>query len=137
MAYGPLHAGPGGRSMNVALVRLENGAAIMRIEGIDNREDAAGLRGTRLCVARAALPPAGEGAFYHHDLIGLRAELDDGSVLGTIAAVHDFGAGDVLEIRKHAGGTLEVAFSRAYVPTVDLSGGRVVIDRAALGENGP
>lgn len=135
MAYGPLHAGPAGAALGATLVRIEKGTAVVRIDGIANRDDAAALHGTRLCVPRSALPPPAGHEFYHHDLIGLRAEFADGSALGVVTAVHDFGAGDLLEIAKTAGGTLTVAFTRGFVPVIDLGAGRIVIDRSALGED--
>lgn len=137
VAYGPLHAGPAGATLDATLVRIDKGAAVVRIDGIASRDDAAALRGTRLCVPRPALPPPAGHEFYHHDLIGLRAELADGSALGVVAAVHDFGAGDVLEIAKAGGGTVSVAFTRDFVPVVDLEAGRIVIDRAAVAQDEP
>ncbi len=98
-----------------------------------DRDQAADLRGTRLYVARAALPDPGRDEFYHADLVGLRAETPDGAVLGRVSAVHTFGGNDVLEIAPGAGETILVPFTRQAVPTVELApgepgAGRVVVD---------
>ena len=72
--------------------------AIARLSGIDDRDAAEALKGERLYVPKSALPEAEDGAYYHADLIGLRVETAAGEKLGTVKAVHNFGAGDVIEI---------------------------------------
>src|SRR6266487_6720386 len=85
--------------------------------------------------ALPSLPPPAADEFYHADLIGLRAMTADGTEIGTVAAVHDFGAGDILELRPQAGGTtIMVPFTAAFVPSVDIAGGRIVV---APPEDGP
>ena len=105
---------------------------IAKLAGIADRDRAETLRGLRLYLPRAALPPPGEDEFYYADLIGLAAMLEDGAPVGKIIAVHDFGAGDMLEIARegsvHGGQPVLVPFTRAAVPVVDLAGRRVVID---------
>ncbi|MCJ2177030.1 ribosome maturation factor RimM [Novosphingobium album (ex Hu et al. 2023)] len=76
------------------------GGAIARFEEVADRNAAEKLRGTALTVPRSAMPVLGEGEYYHADLIGLPAVSDDGAVLGTVIAVENFGAGDVLEIER-------------------------------------
>ena len=76
----------------------------------------------------SALPAPGQDEFYHADLIGLEAVLPDDTTLGRVRAVHDFGAGDTLEIDRPAGQPVVVPFTRAVVPVVDIAGGRLVID---------
>lgn len=78
------------------------GGALARFAGVQNRNEAEALRGTVLTVPRSALPPLAQGEYYHIDLIGLPAISTDGVPLGTVAAVQNFGAGDVLEIAQHA-----------------------------------
>jgi 16S rRNA processing protein RimM len=73
------------------------------------------------------LPPPGEDEFYHADLIGLRAESEDGTVVGTVRALHDFGAGDVIEIEGPDGKPFVLPFTRGVVPVIDLASGRIVI----------
>ena len=79
-------------------------------------------------VDRAALPPPDEDEFYHADLIGLRAELPDGSVLGAVTAMHNFGAGDIVELLLPSGKRPLLPFDRETVPEIDPTGGRIVID---------
>ena len=109
---------------------------IVRFQGIGDRDAAEALKGARLYVAREHLPPAGDEEFYHTDLIGLTV-LDQGdAVIGSVSAVMNYGAGDLLEIAPapeadHSGSkrqTVLVPFTRECVPTIDLAAGRVVID---------
>jgi 16S rRNA processing protein RimM len=82
-------------------------------------------------VARAAFDAPGEDEFYAVDLIGCAAEDGDGGAVGAVTAVHDFGAGDVLEIAGVGGRTLYVAFTKAAVPEIELAQRRIVIDASA------
>ena len=74
------------------------------------------------------MPELSEDEFYHADLIGLTAELRDGTELGAVTAVHNFGAGDVIEVKRKHGGTLDIPFTNTVVPVVDIEGGRIVIE---------
>ena len=130
VAYGPLHAGPGGPVVALAIVREDAAALIARIDGVTDRTAAEEWRGTLLCVPREALPATAAETFYHHDLVGLGAVTTAGVSLGRVAAVHDHG-GPVLEVAGH-GRTHFVAFSRDFVLEVDLEARRVVIDPAAI-----
>ena len=102
---------------------------IARFAEIADRTAAEGLRGQLLTVPRSALPPLGEGEYYHADLIGLPCQSPAGEPLGRVVAVEDFGAGDILEIEKPDG-------RRAMVPfrpgVADLEDGRIVADEAFL-----
>ena len=127
-AYGPLTSEPGGRRLAVEAVReVKGGVVIARVAGIADRNSAEGLKGLRLYVERAALPPPEDDEFYLADLEGLRAERADGSVLGVVRRVVNYGAGDVLEIAGESGSVL-IPFTRAAVPVVDVAGGRLVVD---------
>lgn len=95
------------------------GGAIARFAECTDRTAAEKLRGTALAVSRSALPPLAEGEYYHADLIGLEAASDDGMVLGTVIAVENFGAGDVIEIRKPDGKTFMVPMRVEAVPRWD------------------
>jgi 16S rRNA processing protein RimM len=86
------------------------------------------LKGAHLYVARTALPAPAAREFYHADLVGLAAEDASGNRLGTVQGVHNFGAGDVLEIAFAAGGSEFLPFIDAVVPVVDIAAGRIVID---------
>lgn len=133
-AYGPVSDETGARQYRLSHLRAPGGAAgdsvvIARLDGIADRNGAEALRGLRLYVPRAALPEAAAGEYYHHDLIGLAAVLVSGEKLGSVRAVLNFGAGDLLEIAPdETGETLVVPFSDAVVPVVDVKAGRVVID---------
>ncbi len=128
-AYGPLWTEDGARAFTVTLTRPVSGGLAARLSGIATREEAEALRGLRLYADRAALPALPDDEFYHADLIGLTVQDTGGAVLGRVQAVHDHGAGDLLEI---AGPGLKepvlLPFTRAIVPTVDIAAGRIVAD---------
>jgi 16S rRNA processing protein RimM len=124
--YGPL-ADEAGRCHQLRLVGAGKGVLLARLAGVEDRNAAERLRGLRLYLPRSALPPAGADQFYHADLIGLTAVGDDGTRIGRVRAVHDFGAGDALEIEREAAPPAMVPFTRTIVPVVDLDAGFVVI----------
>jgi 16S rRNA processing protein RimM len=127
--YGALIA-PGGRQFEVASARPASGASpnmlVVKLKGVSDRNAAEALTGTRLSVPYERLPPADAGEFYHADLVGLAAFSPAGEVLGTIVAVQNYGAGDLLEIEPSTGASILVPFTEAAVPEVDVAGGRVV-----------
>ncbi|MDP6603499.1 MAG: ribosome maturation factor RimM [Rhodospirillales bacterium] len=134
--YGPLTDGSGTREFRLAVSGLVKGHVVARIEGVDDRDAALALKGTRLFVARDALPEPPKDEYYHADLIGLSTVRKAGGggpdeAFGTVSAVHDFGAGDILEIDRGDGEKIMVPFTRAAVPEVDLAGGRLIIDPPA------
>lgn len=124
--YGPLFTEGGGR-YELRITREVKGGFAARLSGVPTREDAEALKGTRLYAPREALPNLPEDEFYHADLIGLEVVDTGGGYLGRIRAVHDFGAGDVLDI---VGGEMPIMlpFTREAVPTVDLRAGRAIAD---------
>lgn len=95
------------------------GGAIARFAEVADRNAAEGLRGTVLTVPRSALPPLAPGEYYHADLIGLEARTDAGDPVGTVIAVDNFGAGDVIEIRRADGKTVMVPMRPEAVPEWD------------------
>jgi 16S rRNA processing protein RimM len=126
-AYGPLGDG-GSRTFQIESARATAKGVVARLSGIADRNAAEALKGTELYVERDRLPAAEEGAFYHADLIGLAAVDPEGRPLGEIVAVHNYGAGDLLEVRLAESGRTEfVAFTQAFVPEIDLAGGRAVV----------
>lgn len=127
-AYGPLEDERGARRFNLALCGTVRGMLIARLEGVADRNAAERLKGTQLYLRRAALPPPAEEEYYHADLIGLAVELTNGGTLGRVRAVHDFGAGDSLEVEKPDGKVVVVPFTETVVPVVDIAGGRLVVD---------
>ncbi|MEE9140737.1 MAG: ribosome maturation factor RimM [Alphaproteobacteria bacterium] len=130
-AYGPVSDESGERTFELEVTGRAKGAVIARIAGVSDRDAAQALAGLELHVPRAALPEPEEDEFYYADLAGLVAELADGTRLGKVAAVYNFGAGDVVEVERDEGGSLMVPFTRAVVPVVDLDAGRMVIDPPA------
>ena len=126
--YGDLTDEAGARTFSVALVAANKDHWIARIGTVDDRDLAQALAGTRLFVDRAKLPPPDEDEFYHADLIGMRAELPDGTALGTVAAMHNFGAGDIIEIALPSGKRPLLPFDRETVPEIDPVARRLVID---------
>lgn len=134
--YGAVESEDGKRRFTLKFIRvLKQGLALVSAPEIKSREDAAALAGVRICVQRSKLPPAGDDEFYIEDLVGLSAEDDAGAPLGVVVAVHNFGAGDVLELTDAGGeGALMVPFTLAAVPHVDIAGGRVTVAAASLAE---
>jgi 16S rRNA processing protein RimM len=127
-AYGPVEDETGTRRFELRLVGAGKGVVIATLKGVEDRNAAEALKGLRLYVARAALPAPAEEEFYHADLIGLEAVTRAGTALGRVRAVHDFGAGDSLEIALGDGGTFLIPFTKAAVPEIDIAGGTVVVD---------
>jgi 16S rRNA processing protein RimM len=126
--YGPLTSEDGSTSFEIEALRPAKGHLVARFRGIGDRNAAERLAHMRLFVPRERLPPPADDEFYHVDLIGLAAVTADGAEIGTVVAIHDFGAGDILELRPHAGGTsIMVPFTAAFVPQVDIAGGRIVV----------
>jgi 16S rRNA processing protein RimM len=128
VAYGPLTDEAGTRKLSLKLVGETRGQLIARIAGVADRNAAEALKGLRLYVERSALPATAAEEYYHGDLLGLRCELRDGEAYGTVAALHDFGAGDVIEIERPGGERVMLPFTSAVVPVVDLAGGRLVVE---------
>ncbi|RFB79127.1 ribosome maturation factor RimM [Methylovirgula sp. 4M-Z18] len=128
--YGPLQAEGGTQMFEIAGARpLKDDLFIVRIKDVNDRTAAEALNGTGLTVARELLPPAQAGEYYYSDLVGLKAVTDDGAAIGTVVAVQNYGAGDILEIKPEAGGdTLLLPFLDAVVRSVDLDAGRIVLN---------
>ena len=132
-AYGPLSDADGVRSFTISHTRITQKGVVARLKGITDRTSAEALKGVELYVARDQLPATDESEFYHADLIGLSAVDAAGQPLGAIIAVHNFGAGDLLEIRMIASGKTEfVPFTDDVVPEVDIRAGKVVVLMPAI-----
>lgn len=125
--YGPLSTKDGARQFEVVRARVAKDHLVAVVKGIATREDAERVNGLELYIARDRLPPTGAGEYYHADLIGLRAVDAAGAAIGKVLAVHNFGAGDIIEIAPPSGPTLLLPFTDAVVPTVDLANGHVVL----------
>lgn len=125
--YGALDDEHGGK-IEIESLRVTPKALIARIKGVTTRNAAEALNGTRLYVARSRLPKRDEEEWFHSDLIGLAAVDDQGEPVGTVVAVQNFGAGDLIEVKPAKGGpTVLVPFTREAVPEVDVEGGRLTL----------
>jgi 16S rRNA processing protein RimM len=132
-AYGPLET-EDGRIMEIESLRPANDHFVAALSGIRDRDAAEKLANVKLYVPRERLPALVEtDEFYHADLIGLAVFNKAGEQLGTVLAIHNFGAGDLIEVRLAAGGKTElVPFNEINVPSVDIAAGRIVIEPSPL-----
>ena len=127
-AYGPLDDGSGGRAFALEVRGRGKGTVIARIRGIEDRAAAAALKGTKLYIDRGALEAPASDEFYYADLVGLEARLGSGDRLGRVTSVHNFGAGDLLEVEPGGdAASLLVPFTKEAVPVVDTKDGFVVL----------
>ncbi len=130
-AYGPLTDKSGAKSFKLLSVRPQGkDMLVARVAGVADRTGAEALTGVELYISRDRLPaPEDEDEFYLADLVGLRAETRGGEHIGAVVALRNFGAGDILEVAPQAGGeTLLFPFTKAVVPVVSVSEGRVIIE---------
>ncbi|MBI3435462.1 MAG: ribosome maturation factor RimM [Proteobacteria bacterium] len=127
--YGLLETADGARAFRIASLRPTKASMVARIHGVCSRTEAEKLCNLELYVARDRLPPPADDEFYHSDLIGLAVHDTAGAVVGEVVALHDFGAGDLIEVRPANGrATMLVPFNKAAVPVIDFAGARLVID---------
>jgi 16S rRNA processing protein RimM len=126
--YGPLSTKDGTRQFEIASAREAKGHLVTQFKGISTRDEAERLNGIELYVPREKLPATDEDEYYHADLIGLAAVTTADEPLGRVVAIHNFGAGNILEIAPPQGATMMLPFTNAVVPTVDIAGGRVLIE---------
>ena len=134
-AYGELESGCGTRRFAVRAIRPVKGGAVARLEGIRTRNEAEVLKGLQLYVPRNRLPEPGKDEHYHADLIGMLSVDLDGNAIGRVQGVHNFGAGDVLEILPDGRDSTEfVPFTREAVPRIEP--GRIVLKENPVVENG-
>jgi 16S rRNA processing protein RimM len=126
--YGPLET-EDGRVLEIEMLRPAKDHFVARLSGIRDRDTASALTNTKLYVPRERLPQTQDpDEFYHADLVGLAAVDPAGKALGTVVAIHNFGAGDLIEVRPQTGGTTElVPFDTVHVPKVDIASGRIVV----------
>src|SRR5947208_4497435 len=126
--YGPLLTKDGARQFEVTHAREAKGHLVATLKGVATREEAERLNGVELYIAREKLPATSEDEYYHADLIGLAAVTAANEPLGRVIAIHNFRAGDIIEIAPPHGPTMLLPFTNAVVPVVDLGGGRLVIE---------
>ena len=115
----------GGVERRLLAIRDSGKTAVACFEGIGERSAAEGLRGALVEIERSALPPLEEGEYYHADLIGLPAVDREGAAVGTVAAVENYGAGDLLEIQVDDGKRSLIPFKNGVA---DLEDGRIILD---------
>ena len=127
--YGPLESEDGTQRFAIEALRPAKDHFVARFAGVDSREAAEKLTNLRLYIARSQLPPIEDDeTFYHADLVGLAAVTPDGRPLGTVIAVHNFGAGDLIEIAPASGGKpMMLPFTEANVPKVEIAAKRLVV----------
>jgi 16S rRNA processing protein RimM len=126
--YGPVQDETGRRHFQLRICGKAKGVLIANLPGVEDRDQAEALRGLRLYLPRSALPQTEQDEYYHADLIGLEAVLGDGTRVGSVRAIYDFGAGDTLELARDGAPPLLVPFTRAFVPIVAPEEGRLVLD---------
>ena len=129
-SYGPVMASDG-RKFTLTDARMQGETVIAAIKGISDRTSAESLRGLDLTIDRADLPETEEDEFYHADLIDLPVVDAGGAEVGRVTAFHNFGGGDMVEIRRGAASVF-VPFTQKMVPTIDLKGGRIVLSADGL-----
>jgi len=126
-AYGPLEDETG-HVIEIEALRATPKALIARVKGVTTREGAEALTGTKLYIPRSRLPEREEEEWYHAELIGLAALDRDGVTIGTVVAIQNFGAGDLLELAPANGGpTVLIPFTRETVPEIDVEGERLTL----------
>lgn len=131
LQYGPLTTKDGARSFEVVRARETKDHLVATLKGVTTRDEAERINGLELYIARDKLPPTDDDEYYHADLIGLRAVNAAGEELGKVVAMHNFGAGDIIEIGTFKGPSLMLPFTNAVVPAVDIKGGTVTIELPA------
>jgi 16S rRNA processing protein RimM len=124
----PLTSEDGAQKFVIERLRPAKDFLVARLAGIADRTAAERLRHTRLYVAREHLPEPEADEYFHADLVGLAAVATDGRDLGSVVAVHNFGAGDIIEIKPATGASMMLPFTRTAVPQVDLEARRLIVD---------
>jgi 16S rRNA processing protein RimM len=127
-SYGPLQSEDGRRSFTIRALRAAKDHFIARLSGVDDRTAAEALNNIELYVPRERLPETDSEEFYHADLIGLDVLDQHGAQIGTVHALHNFGAGDIIEIMPvGTGQPVMFAFNTATVPKIDLDAKQIVV----------
>ncbi|MGF1542914.1 MAG: ribosome maturation factor RimM [Parvularculaceae bacterium] len=138
-AYGPVATKDGKRRFNLTVERvLRTDLAVVAAPEIDDRDDAKSLTGVEIFVTRDRLPPTTEeDEYYLEDLVGVRVVTDAGLPAGLVGAVHNFGAGDLLEIKGAPGrdAPVLIPFTKDLVPSVNVAGGRIIVAASAFDED--
>ena len=138
-SYGTLSDADGASPLSLSVVRVSEKGVVARVAGVNDRNGAEALAGRSLYVRRERLPETADDTFYHADLVGLQAFGADGTLIGKVIGVQNYGAGDLLEIQCAGVNETElIPFTNACVPEVDVAGGRLtVLPPAMFGEPEP
>ena len=131
-AYGPLFDAKGNK-YTIRTARIQKNVVVVTINEIADRNGAELLNGTELFVDRSALPEDDEDEFYQSDIVGMAVESVDGAAIGTVIAFHDFGAGEVIEIKPERGSSVMIPFSEAAVPDIDVERRVMIVEPLAAG----
>ena len=127
-AYGPLESEDGTQRFEIEALRPAKDHFVARLAGVGDRDAAEKLTNIKLYVSRDRLPPIEDGeTFYHADLVGLVAVTPSGAAFGTVTAVLNFGAGDILEIKPVGGDHLLLPFTETTVPEIDMKARVLVV----------
>jgi len=127
--YRGLTDAAGSRNFAIRKARhVKDDMLVAQVQGIDDRDAAGTIVNVDIYVPRANLPPPDEDEFYFTDLIGLAASLESGERFGTVRAVENFGAGDVLTIETPDGGMVLLPFTKKVVPKVDIAGRAITVE---------
>lgn len=131
-AYGPL-VDAKGKTYTIRSARIQKNVVVVTINEISDRNGAELLNGTELFVDRSALPEDDADAFYQSDMVGMTVETTEGQPVGTVIAFHDFGAGEVVEIKPERGSSVMIPFSEAAVPEIDVERRVMIVEPLAAG----
>ena len=126
--YGELEDETGSRKFSVKVVGHSKDLLRVKVKGCDDRNTAETLIGTGLYVSRTLLPDLHDEEFYHTDLIGLEVRDNSANVIGTVNALYNFGAGDIIEIQVKNGGLEMLPFTKQYVPTINIKDGYIIVN---------
>ena len=126
--YGKLMDASGKKTFDLTITGQSKGQFIVKIDGVNNRNDAEALKATELFIMRDKLPDINDDEFYYTDLIGMRMETSDNSHYGTLKAVHDFGAGDLLDVNLAAGGSIMLPFTKEVIIHIDMKAGLLIVN---------
>ncbi|MBE6458349.1 MAG: 16S rRNA processing protein RimM [Alphaproteobacteria bacterium] len=126
--YGRLLNESGDCEFDLKIVGHSKELLRVKIKGVEDRTLAETLIGTGLYIERSRLPEPEEDEFYHADLIGLEARSKDGDILGTVNALYNFGAGDLIELKMADGHFEMLPFTMKYVPTIDIKNGFIIVE---------
>lgn len=115
--------------VDVKIISAKEGMIIAQVSGVESRNDAEALRGVDLYIARSELPKAPDNEYYYSDLVGLKVMTSDGTIIGTVVSISNYGAGDVIEIQDaKTDRTAYYPFSKSFIETVDLKSGVISVN---------